>query len=223
MDIGNKDIQYLLRPIVIIGVILVLIGIVFSVGYRQIFNLYTTVGELKDTQVKLAGKLDTLQSVKEVLDENITYVDVALPRRTSVLYGLSQVKKIAFLNNVRTANLKAGAMALGDNGISRSSIVFEAEGLQEDVHKFLLSFYNALPLMSIDKVKLNNVDGSTRADVTLFVYSADNPEKIPAVTDSINGLTSEDIAVLNKISTYVEPEFFDPKPIEEVQKENPFN
>lgn len=223
MDIGNKDIKYLVKPLSIISAIAILIGIVVSVGYRQVNNLYTVVSDLKSTQSKLLTKLDTLESVKEILDQNITFVDVALPRKTSVLYGLSQVKKIAFLNNVTASNLKAGSIVLDENGISKSPIVFEAEGLQSDIHNFLLSFYKALPLMSVDKVKLNNLDGITRAEVTLFVYSADNPEKIPAVTDSINGLSSEDIALLTKISTYIEPEFFEPKPTEEVQKSDPFN
>ncbi len=223
MDIGNKDIKYLTKPLLIIAAIMLLIGLVATVGYRQVSTIYAGVNELKDNQLKLANKLETLESVKDILDENISFVDVALPRKTSVLYGISQIKKISIINNVSVSNLKAGSLALEDNGISKSSITFEVEGEQPDVHKFLLSFYNALPLMSVDKVKINNSGTSARGEVTLLVYSANNPEKIPAVTDAINGLSNEDIMILTKISGYTEPDFFEPMPSDELKKVDPFN
>lgn len=219
---NNKDIQYLTKPISILGILFILIGFVISIGFKQISGLIDTTSELKITQTKLSEKLDTLESVRQVLNENINFVDIALPYKASVLYGLAQIKNLALLNSVIVSNLKAGSLILEDNGISKNSLIFEAEGTELDIHNFLLSFYKSLPLMTIDKVKINKAEGITRATVTLYVYSAELPEKIPAVTESVNGLTTEDITLLTKLSGYIEPAFLEPKSNGNPQRIDPF-
>lgn len=218
----NKDIKFLTKPILIVFFIAILIGAVLSVGYNQVSALYQTTVELKENQLKLAEKLGTLESVRDILNENISYVDVALPYKASVLYGLSQVKNLALRNRIIVTNLKAGSFSLEDNGISKSSLSFEAEGLDADLQQFMLSFYNALPLMTVDKVKINKADGLSRANITVYVYSADLPEKIPAVTESVSGLSNTDIQTLNRISNYIEPLFFEPKANKDDERTDPF-
>lgn len=220
---NSKELQYLTKPLTILFVLVVLIGVVISIAFRQITGLVDIKSDLDTNQTKLSEKLDTLESVKKILNDNINFVDIALPYRASVLYGLSQVKNLALKNAVIVTNLKAGSLVLEDNGISKNSLIFEVEGTELDIHNFLLSFYKSLPLMTIDKLKINKSDGMARATVTLYVYSADLPEKIPAVTESVSGLTSDDIKILTTLSSYTSPTFFDPKTKENPERFDPFS
>lgn len=222
---NNKELKYLIKPISIVLALITLIVTVSYIGYSQISLVYAKVSDLKDTQEKLVAKLNILESVESALSENITFIDVALPSKSSIIYGLAQVKKLASENSVVVSNLKAGSAILEDNGISKYSINFEAEGFDADIQKFLLSFYKALPIMNIDKVKIDKSGDIARSTVSLYIYFADLPEKIPAVTESVNGLSSEDIKMIEELSTYTLPDFFDPKPGQNQTeaRNNPFN
>jgi hypothetical protein len=220
---NNKELKYLIKPISIFVAVIALICVVISIGYSQISLIYSKVSELKDTETKLATKLDVLESVESMLSQDINFIDIALPSRSSIIYGLAQVKKIASQNSVVISNLKAGSLILEDGGISKYSINFDAEGQDGDLQKFLMSFYNSLPIMSLDKVKIDKTSSLTRSTVSLYVYFADLPEKIPAISEPVNGLSASEIEMLNELSSYIQPDFFDPKPNSSESRTNPFN
>lgn len=219
----NKEFEYLVKPLSILFVLMVLIVAIGVFGYKQVVAVTQKVAELKTIQLKLHTKLDILENVKVTLDENINFIDLVLPRKSSVLYGLAQIKKLAAINSIIVSNIKAGSAILEDNGISKYSINFEAEGNDDDIQEFLSAFFKALPIMTLNKIKIDKIEGITRTSVTMNIYSADLPDKIPAVTESVNELSERDLSILKELIEYTQPDFFDPKPSQTIEKEDPFN
>ena len=76
--------------------------------------------------------------------------------------------------------------------------------------------------MNLDKVKMDMTDNVTHAAVTVSVYSADLPQKIPSVEESIDDFSEDEINTLRSIAGYELPEFFEPTPTESEARPNPF-
>ena len=218
----NSELKYLVKPGGILLFLVVMILVVFNFGSKQIYSLYTQTAELRETQRLLGLKVDILETVDEVLSDDIGFVDIALPSKGSVLYGMSQVKKLAVNSNVVITNMRTSLQTLEENGISKNLITFEAQGSESDLYTFFTSFYKVLPLMNLNKVSLTKTEGVTSATVSVDVFSADLPEKIPALAEGLDGFTTSDVEILNKLSQYSLPDFFEPKPFEGVDRDNPF-
>lgn len=219
----NSELKYIIKPGALLLTLIVMFILVITLGYKQISLLYLSTGEIKENERLLSLKLDILQTVDEVLADDISFIDIALPSRGSVLYGISQVKKLALTKNVLVSNLKTSAQALEENGISKIPITFSVEGSEGDIYSFLSTFYSALPLMNLEKVKIDKTEGVAIAAVTVSVYSAALPEKIPALAEGVDGFTNEDIQMLNRLSDFTRPDFFDPRPSEGSTRDDPFN
>lgn len=219
----NNELKYLIKPGGLLLALVVMLILVINLGSKQILGLNGKVEELKESERVLGLKLDILETVDEVLADDITHVDIALPSKGSVLYGISQIRKLSSTKNVVVTSLKTSPDLLGDDGISRNSINFEAEGSEADIYAFLESFYTALPLMNLDKVRVGTTEGVTRAVVTVNIYAANLPEKIPALTEEVVGFSNSDIETLGELSQYTLPDFFEPKPVEGADRGDPFN
>ncbi len=219
----KNELNYLLKPIGMLAVLIVLFLMLSLIGFKKLSLTYASINESKDLQAKLSEKVNILETVSQVLREDVSFIDVALPKKGALLYGLSQVRKQAAAHNVLVSSLKAGSTSLEENGISKTSITFEANGTDSDIYPFLNSFYKTLPIMNLEKVKINKVDSVTQAIATLYVYSASLPEKIPSITESIDGFTPQDVATIRELSSFTVPDFFEPKPTTGEVREDPFN
>lgn len=225
MDINLKnEIKFLKKPVVILFIIIILLVIVFYIGLKNLSSLKTRMDENKIIETTLGEKVLILETVASVLPDDITFLDIVLPSKGAVLYGISQVKNQAINFNLIVSNMKSGTTVVEANGVSKNSISFEIIGEEQNVSEFLDSFSKLLPLMTIDRVSINKSSDFIRAEVTINVYSANLPQKIPSVAGSINELTNEEISLLKELVTYGLPQFIEPKVNDVMEKKvDPFN
>jgi hypothetical protein len=162
--------------------------------------------------------------VSEILPGDVTFLDIVLPSKGAVLYGLSQIKSQALTYGITLSSLKTGIAIPESDGVYKTSISFDAEGEEQSIYTFLNSFSKLLPLMNVDKVSLNKSANNARTNVTISVYSSELPKKIPALTESVKELTRDEISTLQDLATYGIPQFVEPTlSTEGVAKTDPFN
>ena len=220
----KNEINFLIKPVAIMFVVVVLTLTVAVLGFNKIVLIKSENEQAKEKEMVFQTKALILEQVETVLPGDITFLDVVLPSRGSVLYGLSQIKNQAIVYNLFLSNVKSGTLIPENAGVSKVTISFEAEGEEQNVYKFLDSFSTLLPLMNIDKVSLSKSASLVRANVSINVFSAELPKKIPALTAEINELTAKEVALLKELATYTLPQFIEPQVSETTgQKEDPFN
>lgn len=220
----KNEINFLLKPVIIFSSVLILIIFSFVIGLRNISNLQSNITANKTTENTLSKKVLALETVSRTLPGDVTFLDVVLPSKGSVLYALSQIRTQSLNNNLNVSNLKTGNVIPESSGVMKSSVSFEVEGQESDVFTFLSSLGTVLPLINIDKISFNSSLGLSRANISVNVYSAELPKTIPSLTGVVSELTSQDITLLNELAGYVLPQFIEPT-IEEApsQKTDPFN
>lgn len=217
------ELNYIYKPVLMLIVAVIVLVVGLGIGFKQVNNLRSKIEGSQKTITLLEQKVNALESVNEVLAGDITFLDIVLPARGAVLYGLSQVKDQAIQQNIAISNIKTGTSVEVDGGISKTAIGFEAEGENANMYSFLESFSKMLPLINVDKVNMTHSESITRASISINVYSAEYPKKIPAVTESIKDFSKEEIALLKEISNYTLPNFVEPTALQGVSvKENPF-
>lgn len=220
----KNEINFLIKPVAIIFVVALLIISVAILGFNKIVSIRSENESAKEKEMTFQTKVSVLETVETVLPGDITFLDVVLPSRGSVLYGLSQIKNQAIVYNLFLSNLKSGTLIPESAGVSKVTISFEAEGEEQNVYKFLDSFSTLLPLMNIDKVSLSKSANLVRANVSINVFSAELPKKIPALTGVVNELTTKEVTLLKELVTYTLPQFIEPQVSETIgQKADPFN
>lgn len=225
MDTNTKSqINFLIKPVAILFSIILLFILVLSFGMNQISAVRAKIAAGNKSEGTLRQKAQTLETVAEILPGDVTFLDVVLPSKGSVLYGLSQIKNQALSNSIALSSLKTGTQIPEGDGVYKISISFDAEGEEQNIYNFLNSFSKLLPLMNVDKVSLNKSGETARASVSVSVYSSELPKKIPALSESVKELTKDEIATLTELATYGMPQFVEP----EVENSNsnkvdPFN
>jgi hypothetical protein len=225
MDTNTKSqFNFLIKPVSILAVIILLFVLVISFGVNQITSVKTKIAAGNKSETTLKQKAQTLETVAEILPGDVTFLDVVLPSKGSVLYGLSQIKSQALINNIVLSSLKTGTSIPESDGVYKTSISFDAEGEEQTIYLFLNSFSKLLPLMNVDKVSINKSDELARASVSISVFSSELPKKIPALTESVKELTKDEIKTLTELSTYGMPQFVEPEVENSSPKKvDPFN
>lgn len=225
MDTNTKSqLNFIAKPATILLVVIILIILVTSYGFNQIVKVRTKITAGNKTEATLKQKVQTLQTVSEILPGDVTFLDVVLPSKGSVLYGLSQIKHQALSGDIAISSLKTGNSIPESDGVFKTSISFDAEGGEQNVYLFLNSFSKLLPLMSVDKVSINKSGDLVRASVSVSVFSSELPKKIPALTESVKELSKDEIRILTELATYGMPQFVEPE-VENSspKKADPFN
>lgn len=225
MDTNIKSqLNFLAKPLVILLCIIGSFIFLMVFGVKQVNEVRGQIAINSEIERKLEVKSQTLESVTKVLAGNVTFLDVVLPSKGAVLYGLSQIKNQALVYGVNVSSLKTGSSQISTDDVSKTSITFDIEGDEQSIYNFLNSFAKLLPLMKIDKVGLAKSSDNVLANVSIGVYSAQLPTKIPALTEAITELTSDEIKILQELAEYQIPVFIEPSVNTTIEaKANPFD
>lgn len=212
MDISSKQtINFLLKPGLIFLMILVMFALSIIISAREISKIQAQIESSENTKANLTKKVITLETVEKVLPGDVSFIDIALPSKISTLYALSQIKETSATNSLLLNDIKTSNPVSDKAGIFKSTISFEVEGNKNDIFNFLNSFSTLLPLMKVDKVDINNSSADfTSASVSLNVYSAELPKKLPTISTATTELTPLEIETLTKLSEYLLPGFIEP-------------
>ncbi len=205
----KTELTYLAKPLLIVLIFLALLIGALLTSYNRISSVREEIQQIETTNRILSQKITVLEKVVDVLPGDITFIDIALPSRTPVLYGISQIKLQAARNGVSLTNIKSGTQ-VPDDGVFRNTVSFDAQGSEAGIYSLLESFSKTLPLMSIDKVSMSKNADFLLANITLNIYSADLPKKLPSLNSAPSELSKAEIDLLLELSSYFLPAFIEP-------------
>lgn len=226
MDTKLKgEVNFLVKPLAILSFVVLLLIVVIIFGFNSVNKIRDQISSNESIESQLSKKVLALETVTTTLPGDVSFLDIVLPSRGGVLYGLSQIKIQASNNQLLLSSIKTGNVVPEKDGLMKSSISFEVEGDEQSIYNFIASFSSVLPLMTVDKVNFTSTEGISRAAVTLNIFSADLPKKIPSLTGAVKELTNQDINLLRELSGYQLPAFVEPVINTGVinQGRNPFN
>lgn len=222
----TNEVKFVSLPVgMLTFVVLLFLGLIFF-GFSNINSVRDKLSEVARETKTLEQKLFILKTVDQNLANITSAFDIALPSKSSTLYGLNQIKNIATLNNLMVSNVLSGSLTSLNKEISKIPITFEVEGSETDIFNFLNSLSKVLPLMTVTSVDYSSSDNLSSATVTLNVYTAPLPKNIPSITQSVSDLTNDELKLIDELSTYQKPAFTGNLPIQEPSvsgKLDPFN
>jgi len=207
--------------------VLSLIGIVFcflfagKIGFNKITVQRKQIKDIGKTISILQKKKETLSVVSQTLSDNIQFFSLALPDTNPALSVIYQIKNQSSFSSLYVENIKGGSESKGKT-YSRVDLNFDLNGSLENIISFLKVIENFAPIVSCEKLELNQSSGMYRASVTLRSYWASYPTEIPAITQPLSDFTEEELNMITKISELTLPPFSTIYPSVPSERINPF-
>lgn len=187
----NRILTIFLFPTLTLIGLVVLFVFVFKVGFSQIRIQSLKIVSLSKEENLLFAKESLLREIQEAALSQAEVATRALPEKNPVISMISQLKNLAAEKGILLANLKVGNQSK-DSQLSRILLDFDAEGSFLAVLGFVKSIENLSPISSIEKMKIVNSSGFTRASVSLRVYWSPFPTQIPSVAEPVRELSQEE-------------------------------
>lgn len=191
---------------------LIFIGLVVVVIIEVQFVLSRS-GTLSQQETDLNAQISTLTSRNlalsslspEVINASKQIAQI-LPPENSVLLVTSQIRAAAVLNKINLKNLTTSAsedITDPQSGIINLTVL--ADGQAVDILSFLSSITKLAPLIQLDSVNLATSPTSTVAQISLFSYWSPFPTQLPAITEPISALSTEETTLLEELAKYSTP------------------
>lgn len=157
----------------------------------------------------LNSRLTVLQTVTRTPPQNAEIVLNALPTENNSLLVVNQVRIIAEEKSVTLKNLDLNTEASVD-GVAPSGVLlsFDVEGEPQSVIDFIAALRKSMPIMTLDSVNTQTTALGNLATsiVNLKTRWAPLPDRLPAITEAISGLTQEQQDLLSELSQYRAPQ-----------------
>lgn len=216
-----NDVKFLAKPFAILMGVVIVFGLICYFGYKQITAVSAKLKDAQRLQGVLTKNLSILQSFTAEVEDKQTFIDLVLPSKNSPLFVMSQVKFLSFERGLTVSNMRAGASS-DSQGLIKSSVSFDLEGEVSEIDQFIQELSKSLPISLISKLR-TTIEGSlARASFTVDVFSADNPDKIPALTAPKTALTDQERQILIGLTQYRLPQFVEPTAQDEQPRSDPF-
>lgn len=217
---SSKELLKALIPLIAVIVLFALVG-KFAIAKAVDYNNQIKVLE-KDRNT-LTEKLSLLKIVADSFSEGATTVSLALPSQNPSIMTISQLKNLSAQTGIAMLGMKAGAEVKDNSGLKRVDISFEVDGAKPDIIEFVNKIKTISPITIVDKIKISEVNGATRANVTVKSFWADLPKTIPNLTQQVTDLTDKEEQTLMEVSLLTTPSFFVTEASEENVIADPFN
>ena len=191
-------------PLLVVVFLFIIVG---NFGFSRIAGVRQQISQSQRDKAVLGQKLDLLSTVSATVATEATIASVAVPAGNSVLAVIWQLKTLGVGSGVLLSNIKAAAEVKDESGLSRSDVSFEVSGARSSVLAFLKGISEFAPLVVLDKIKLNEIGGAVRANIALKSFWSEFPTKLPATTEPITDLTTEERKILGELSALRQPAF----------------
>lgn len=198
-------------PFAIVIILFIFVG---NFGLSKIREIRGKISLAQRDQTVLTQKLQLLQTVGETVGVSVNAATAALPIENPALSVISQIKAAASENSVSISGLKSGTAIEAGPGISKVDLVFDAAGSREQILAFFKKIGSIAPITVVDRVRVNSSGGNMLANVSVRTFWAREPEKLPASTDPITNLTTDEQSVLDEVSALSAPTFVEVPPAE---------
>ncbi len=212
----------LLVPVGLFFLAAILLIVVYQIGISRINSQKAKLQKAERNENILNQKQQVLQSIESEVLAYADAVSVAMPDKNSSLTVISQLKSIAEENGVSLNNVEVTNPSKDKNGLSKTILSLEVEGVLVQVLSFLSEMGNFAPLSTIDKADLTQAGGVIRATVDLAVYWAPLPTKLPAISEAVNELSADESALIIEFSNLKQPTFTEVLPDLPSERVDPF-
>ncbi|MFZ5932503.1 MAG: type 4a pilus biogenesis protein PilO [Patescibacteria group bacterium] len=218
----SPNLSTLLVPFVYITLSIFLFILALKIGLARITDQRAKIAEGRKTQNILSQKESLLRQVEVDI---LSFVDAsanAIPEKNPALTMLAQIRNIALVNGLTVTSFKIASQAENPS-VSSVDVSFGVDGGLTAVVSFLKSLSTLAPLSTVEKAKINQAGSVASANVTVRVYFATYPTKLPSLTEAVYDLTSEERELLDKLTSLTLPTFSRLTPQEPGVRENPFD
>lgn len=202
-----RNIELALKTFLPLLGLVILSVFVVKFGIGKISEVRTKIAQAKSDSGVLENKLSLLRELSSSVGTSSNLALTALPSENPVLLVLSQLKLVASQNGVLVENIKSGGASKDETGLDRVDLTFDVEGVRPQVILFLSSIAQIAPISLVDRVKLNETQGTTRATVTVRAFWSDLPTKLPEVTKQLTDLTPDEKKILVSVANLIQPQF----------------
>jgi len=221
-EIKAKDLKPIAVPALTLFGLLLLTIIAFNAMSQKISSQKTLSDKAKRNENILIEKQRVLAEFDIITTEEVGALTSVLPEKYSTLMMLSQIKTIAQNQGVSFTNLSVSPVVKTREELYKAEMKFDIDGSITSVIQFIKTLENYAPIKTINSAKFINSGGLTRGEISISVYSAPFPTKIPAITDAVKSLTPNEIEMLAELSNLVLPSFTELTPQTLQTRTNPF-
>jgi hypothetical protein len=205
-------------------VLIIGLGVGFlKVGLGKYFKQRALIAKAKTTENVLTTKLNYLKDNQVQIKAQKDLVSIALPEKNPALTILTQIKNLQVTDNIVVTEIRVASGTKDEKGTGSTGFVIKVEGGAEDITGFLGTVLNSLPLLRVNRVEFTEIGGNYTAEISLTSFWEDLPIKIPAVTDPIKKLTSDEVTLVASLQGKKSPEIRSYLPQSPTQRANPFN
>jgi hypothetical protein len=217
------DIKTLLASLLPLLASVLVFVVILKFGFGKISEVRLKVNDAKKNQTVLTQKLDVLNEVSADILTSSSISSVALPEANPSLSVISQLRRLAVERAINLTNIKTSAEIPDKSGLKRVDVTFDVEGPRVLVLDFFSGIEKFAPISMVEKVKLNEVGGSTRGSVVVKSFWAELPKKLPSLTEKLNDLTNDERATLGDIAALTQPSFVSVPPSDVSGRSDPFS
>lgn len=218
----KPNIRVLVIPTFLIGMLIILTLVVFKNGFTRISFQLKKLKEAERTENMLKQKVDVLENLKGVVLDKAEVSVIALPEKNPTMFMFAQLRNSADKYLLTILDREARGMYSPEGDLSKMELRFRVRGDHSNIIDFLREIKDLAPLSTVEEVSISIKGNLSEAEVTLFVYWGDFPEKIPPLTEPVRALTEQEEEAYQKIAKLTKPEFIELNPVEKTDRENPF-
>lgn len=208
-------------PFLYLAASVILFVFALRIGVSKISEQRKTIGEETGTQRVLQQKESFLREVETQVSDFVDASSNAVPEKNPALAMVSQLKNLALIQGLTLTSFKIGSESQTP-GTSYVELTFGVDGTTPNVLGFMQSLTTVAPVSTVEKAKINTVGGIASANVSVRVYFAPFPTKLPALTEPLTQLNDEEKSLLDTLSSLSLPAFVKLAPQEPGARANPF-
>lgn len=218
----SGDISAAVKAGIPLAVSVILFFVVGNFGISKISAIRSQIKTAQTENNTLTQKVSILETVSATSADTSGAAATALPDSNTSLAVVSQVKNLAVLNTVLLSNIKSSAETKDASGLSKVDVSFDLAGTRQQVETYLGAISGLAPVMVVNSIKMNEAGGGLLTNVVVSSFWSELPKTMPAMTEVVNDLTSDEKAVLSKVEALQPPSFSAVPPSQTGGKANPF-
>ncbi len=193
----------------------------FKIGLSQINNQRKILADEQSSNKILQQKEFLLRNFQTGIEEFVDASANAIPEKNPVLVMVSQLKNLSAIQGVTLTSFKVGTESQHE-GISAVELSVGVEGTPSTLFNFLQTLSQVSPISLIDKVKINTVAGAATGNISIKVFFAPFPQRLPALTEPIVEFSDQENKLLEELSSLSPPLFSNLNPQSPAAREDPF-
>lgn len=219
-----------LVPALVVAVIVILTLIVFKPLLTNTFKIRKENQEEKKKLARLTDKAEKLEAIDEFeIQRRVKLVEEVFPSQKPVLNLLNSLEQLSGEEEVIFGGIELKPGEIEETvkeTMQDFEISFSVEGNLANISSFISNLEKTPPLMKIETINLKLIGGDEktsrlRISLGVRVFYQSLPETIGPIDQPLAMLSTEEVEVINKISSYrIFPKI---KPTAPTGKRNPFS